>query len=851
MRASSGSGRFGAWVLGALLSARVVTAADPVPTAPAAIQQELKTFAVFGTVLHVAAHPDDENRPLLAFLSRGRHYRTGYLSINRGDGGQNEIGPEFGEKLGVIRTQELLAGRRNDGARQFFTRAIDFGYSKSLDETLQFWDHQQVLGDVVRIIRTFRPDVIVTQFTPMAQRGNHGHHNASAVLAVEAFKIAGDPKSFPEQIAEGLAPWQPKRIFQSGGNSLSITAPNVSAETGETFQAIAARSTAQHKTQFGFGAGAGRGGGRGGAANAGGSNYTAGFTLLDGPPANVDLMDGVDTTWARIPNGGAEIGRLAEELVAQFKTDSPAASVPALLALRAKLSALKSDNPVVDEKRGLLDRILQHSLGLVVETTTPSAEVVAGETMGMHSRVTLHSGVPVKFSQPPDTHFEQSGFEAPASANGSAAPAADLKSGQTVENDMKAVVSRRDRVSQPYWLREDPAAGMYRVAAADTKLIGMPENPGQFFVNYRFSVGGQDLVIRDEVRVAGETGPLGRRIAVVSPVTLAFGSGVALFAPGSKKTVEVDVTAVRPNAAGTLRLEVPAGWTVWPAAQPFKLAANGAKTKVAFTVTAPAQNATGSVHVVAEMSDGTLYRNGRIELRHEHIPPQILQPPARLRVTATDATARGKAVGYLPGAGDDTAEALTQLGYKVTTLTGSDLTVEKLRGLDAVVIGVRAFNERTDLKDNLPGLFAYAENGGTVIAQYNRPTGLNTTQLGPYPLSIAGQAPPLRVTDETAAVTFVTPDHPALNTPNKIAPRDFEGWVQERGAYFASEWDPHYIPLLAMSDPGEKQPDSSLLVAKYGKGYYVYTSLGFFRQLPAGVPGAYRLFANLISLGKE
>jgi len=384
----------------------------------------------------------------------------------------------------------------------------------------------------------------------------------------------------------------------------------------------------------------------------------------------------------------------------------------------------------------------------------------------------------------------------------------------------------------------------------DPRLIGQPENPPAFPLEQIFEVGGQTLAIPDEPLATGAAGKPARHLAVISPVSMSFGSVVALFTPGAKKTIEVEVTAARPGATGTLRLETPAGWAVTPAGQPFKLAQAGEKTKLAFTVTAPASSASGSLLAMAEMADGTRYSNQHDEIHYDHIPVQVLQPPAQLKIVAFYFAVRGKNVGYLPGAGDDTASSLRQLGYVVTTLTGADLTPEKLRGLDAVVIGVRAFNERTDLAANFPALLAWVEQGGTVVAQYNRPNGLRTQQLGPYPLSIQGQAPPLRVTDENAPVTFLLPDHPALNVPNKITAADFTGWVQERGAYFASQWDERYAAPLAMSDPGEKQPNSSLLIAKLGNGYYVYTSLAFFRQLPAGVPGAYRLFANLVSLGK-
>ncbi len=808
-------------------------AAMPASPSGAEILQELKEFRTFGTVLMVAAHPDDENRVLLAYLSKGRDYRTGYLSINRGDGGQNEIGSEFGEILGVIRTQELLAGRRIDGARQFFTRAIDFGYSKSLPESLAIWGHQEVLGDVVRVIRTFRPDVVITRFSTQPNPNQHGHHTASAVLALEAFKLAGDPKAYPEQLAEGLAPWQPTRIVQNGGASLVLNPSGSNPATGETFQAMAARTSAQHKTQ--------------GVGGNFGPPRQEGFTFLAGTPATNDIMDGVDTTWARVPFGGAEIAQLADELITNFKTDDPAASVPAILALRAKLTAFQSYDPVVAEKRGLFDRILQHSLGLTVETTTQVAELVSGEQLQYSGTATVRSSVPVSIDGMLPAEIYRPFVEGSRLLM-NLSPGRPWKSDP--RNLRQLTVQQSALISQPYWLREEAAPGMFRVA--ETKLIGQPENPPPFMVEYVFVVGDQDLVIPDEPHApATQPGESARRLAVISPVSLSFGSVVALFTPGAKKSVEVEVTAARSGATGTLHLESPAGWSISPASQPFKFSQTGEKTKLAFTVTAPAATASGSLLAVAEMADGTRYSNQHDEIHYAHIPVQILQPPARLKVAAFDFAIRGKAVGYLPGAGDDTASSLQQLGYTVTTLTGADLTVEKLRGLDAVVLGVRAFNERTDLAANLPGLLAYAEQGGTVIAQYNRPNGLRTPQLGPYPLSIAGQAPALRVTDETAPVTFLLPDHPALNTPNKITAADFAGWVQERGAYFASSWDgSHYAAPLAMSDPGETQPESSLLIAPHGKGFYVYTSLAFFRQLPAGVPGAYRLFANLVSLGK-
>lgn len=819
-----------------------LSAATPPPKAVApapgaAILQDLRSFNTVATVLHIGAHPDDENTALITYLARGRGYRTAYLSLTRGDGGQNEIGPEFDEKLGVARTQELLAARRLDGGRQFFTRAIDFGFSKSPEETLAFWDRKEVLGDVVRIIRTFRPDVIVTRFPIPPGSGGHGHHTASGILGVEAFKLAGDPAAYPEQLKQGLTVWQPKRVvwntsgFSRGGGvernvTVKVDIGGNDPVTGESFASIAGRSRGMHITQ-GFGNFGGRGGG--------GPNEQA-FTLLGGEPAHNDLMDGIDTTWSRVP-GGAEIGAMAAEVIAHFEPEDPSASVAALLTLRARLARLPAD-PVVDDKRAQLDRILQRCLGLTVETIAAQPEVVPGETLRFRSTVKVGAKIPVRWLET-RVVYPRSVIRA----------GQELPPGQPRSAEISVVVPADAPLTQPYWLRQDGSSGIARVD--DPTLIGTPENAPTFPIEYRFEVGGQTLVVADEPvqRTAGPKGERSRRVDVIPPVSLRFVSAVSIFAPGAAREVAVEVAAARAGATGTLRLQLPAGWKVTPASQPFRLGGVGETTRLAFTVTAPAQANSGRVSASAEVG-GARYSTQRVEINYPHLPFMLLQPAARARLVSLDVATRGRRVGYLPGAGDDTAEALRQLGYSVTMLSGADLTPEKLRGLDAVVIGVRAFNERKDLAAGLPALFAYVESGGTVVAQYNRPAG-SLPELGPYPLSIAGQAPQLRVTDEKSPVAFLAPQDLALTTPNRIGPADFDGWVQERGAYFPSKWDEqHYTPILALNDPGEPPLKSGVLIARHGKGYYVYTGLAFFRQLPAGVPGAYRLFANLVSLGK-
>lgn len=812
------------------------------PPTPAVIAQELRSFQEMGTVLHIGAHPDDENTQLIAYLARGRGYRAAYLSITRGDGGQNELGSDFDEKLGVARTQELLAARRLDGGQQFFTRAIDFGFSKTPEETLKFWDHDEVLADVVRVIREFRPDVIVTRFPIPPGSGGHGHHTASAILAVEAFKLAGDPKAFPDQIAQGLLPWQPKRVvwngFGQGRGSGGLKGPTVEMDIGgkdpltnESFGTIANRSRGMHKTQ-GLGGFSGR-------TNTGPNIQS--FMLLAGDPPTSDLMDGVDTTWNRVA-GGAEIIRLIGKAKSQFKADDPSGMVPTLLTIRTKLAAMPTD-PLIEAKRRELDHLLQACLGLHVETTVEHAEIVPGESLKLHYAMTVDANnVAVRRVAVRSSSLEKLNLHEPAMI--------DLVAGAMITGDFTAVLPVSTPLTQPYWLREDWKTGVFQVD--DPTLIGRPESPAAVTLEHVFEINGQTLVVTDEpVEVIQEgQGEHDRKIDVIPPVSLSFESEISLFTPGQKRQVIVEITAARAGLGGALHLETPSGWNAEPASRKFRMNAVGEKARYAFTVTSPAQPASGRFTAVAVI-DGQRYANARQEIRYDHIPMQLLQPLARTRASSFDLATRGHKIGYLPGAGDGIVECLEQMGYAVKILSSEDLTAEKMQILDAIVIGVRAFNESNDLAANFSTLMTYVENGGTVIAQYNRPNNLKTTTLAPYPLSIQGPAPDLRVTEEKSPVTFLAPNHAALNSPNKITAADFENWVQERGAYFPSSWDEeHFETILALNDSGEVPLKSGVLIAKYGKGYYVYTGLAFFRQLPAGVPGAYRLFANLIALGK-
>jgi LmbE family N-acetylglucosaminyl deacetylase len=800
--------------------------------ASASILQQMRSFGTMGSVLYIAAHPDDENTQAITYLARGRGYRTAYLSLTRGDGGQNVRGSQLGEPLGVARTQELLAARRLDGGRQYFTRAKDFGFSKDYEETLRIWDRQAVLADIVRVIRSFRPDVIVTRFSP--QPGNtHGHHTASTVLALEAFKLAGDLRAFPEQLGE-LTPWQPKRILHNVGmrgggadaaggdraGAVQIEVDGNDPVLGESFSSIAARSRAMHKTQ-GFDMGEPPGGWR----------RTELFLTLGGEPATQDILDGVDTTWNRVP-GGAEIGRLTGEAIARFNPEDPTASVPALLTIRRRVSVLPMD-PVVSDKRQQLDRIIQACIGLEVETVVDRAEAVPGEALKMRHTAVVRSRFPVRWTAVRYPSIQRA-----------VTKVLELRPNRQVRRDTTQILPATTPPSQPYWLRKEGTVGLFHVD--DPSLIGRPEDPPAFPIEYVFEVGRQTLVISGEPAAADPANAaMHRRLDVIPPVSLRFASGVQLFAPGAARPVTVELTAARARAAGTVQLQAPTGWKVTPASRPFRLGREGEQARITFTVTAPDQLATAKLEASVEIN-GARFNHQRIEVRYDHIPFQLLQPAASLKAVSLDLAIRGHHVGYLPGAGDDVAGCLEQMGYAVTQLTGADLTPEKLSPLDAVVIGIRAFNTRTDLAEHLPALLAYVEAGGNVIVQYNLSAGLSPNWLAPFHLRISRD----RITDETAPVAFLAPDHPSLTTPNRITEADFDGWVQERGLYFPDQWDERFTAILASGDPGETPLRGGLLVARHGKGHFVYTALAWFRQLPEGVPGAYRLFANLVSLGK-
>ncbi|AIZ63405.1 LmbE family protein [Hymenobacter sp. DG25B] len=805
----------------------------------------LKKLNVLGSVLYIAAHPDDENTRLIAYMANGRLLETGYFSCTRGDGGQNLIGPELREQLGVIRTQELLAARRIDGGRQFFSRANDFGFSKTAEETFTIWDKEQVLSDMVWVIRQRRPDVLITRFPPDARAG-HGHHTASAMLAIEAFDAAGDPKRFPEQL-KYVQPWQPKRLLWNTGSFfvkagedmsgyLKLDAGGYNPLLGLSYGEIAARSRSQHKSQ-GFGSAATRG------------EALEYFQLLKGEKAEKDLFEGVDMSWNRV-KGGAAVGKLLEEVIQKYDAANPAASVAGLLKVRATLRKLKvapltNEKFWVEQKENQVNELIRATLGLYLEATASSSSIVAGENVPITIEVTSRLMNSKQLPKADLISIMYSGQEFAITAVGKEDK---LPAGrQSLLKREVAFMASDTMTSQPYWLNTRGSIGMYKVEKQLER--GQPETGPSIEVTFEFLIGSQSIDYTVPVQYKSTDpveGEKYRPLAIVPPVAVNIVGHAYVFAENKPKTVPVTLKAGQADAKGTVALQVPTGWKVEPASIPFDIKNKDEERTVEFQVQpTSSQQSTGQLRAVATMN-GQAYSRGIQTIAYNHIPTQTLFPEAVAPLVKLDLKRRKQDIGYLMGAGDEVPDALRQIGYNVTLLKPEDLTTERLRRYQAVVVGIRAYNTLDRLKYQQPTLLQYVENGGNLVVQYTVSRGTVLPEIGPYPMKLSND----RVTVENAAVTFLKPQHALLNTPNKISSQDFEGWQQEQGLYYPSQWDPKYQTIISSHDPGEPAKESAILVADYGKGHYIYTGLSFFRELPAGVPGAYRLLTNMIELGK-
>lgn len=825
---------------GILFSFQCILAQVPEKSSSAAIFHSLQKLNFLGNALYIAAHPDDENTRLIAYLSNNSKARTGYLSITRGDGGQNLIGPELRELLGVLRTQELLAARGVDGGEQFFTRAVDFGYSKHPRETLQIWDEDAVLGDVVRVIREFRPDVIVNRFDHRSPGSTHGHHTASAMLSVEAFEKAGDPQAYPEQLAS-LEPWQPERVFfntswwfygspenfeKAGKEGLMAIDVGVYYPLlGLSNNEIASLASSQHLCQ-GFGR----------LTERGSEKEYLEFIKGRKPADTTDLFAGINTTWSRLA-GGKAVGEILYAVEKKFNFRDPSSHLPDLLEAHKRLSELP-ESAWKKQKTEELESLIAAVCGLYLEATSSAATAYPGETIEVTLQALNRSDQAVTLQS---VTIGSETLEEPDLL---------MTNNENITRVLSVPIPENAGFTSAYWLNEKGGLGMYRVS--DPSLIGKPETPPAFTAEYNLTFEGYPLTLKTPLvykYARPDKGEVRQPFDILPRATVRIKDPVLIFAEGEPRKVPVTVKAHTNGLQARLSLKTEAGWRTEEGTVPVEIANKGDEKTVYFTLYPPEIESESTIKPYLEINGGGISRE-LVTIAYDHIPTQQVLLPAETRVVRLNLKKAGEHVGYIAGAGDNIPESLEQIGYTVHRIDPALIGPGTLKGYDAVVVGIRAYNVVDALKFKQPYLLEYARNGGTLILQYNtvwRSNTLGVDNFSPFPLSLSRD----RVVDENSPVEILAPNHALMQFPNPIGLSDFEGWVQERGLYFPDSWDSAFTPILSMQDEGEDPRKGSLLVAPYGKGYYIYTGLSFFRELPAGVPGAYRLFANMLSIGNR
>ena len=795
------------------------------------IKLALKKLNVLGSVLYVGAHPDDENTAFLTYCSSEKLMRTAYLSLTRGDGGQNLIGEEQAELLGVIRTHELLQARRRDGAEQFFTRAIDFGYSKSPEETLKFWDREKILSDVVWVIRKFKPDIIVTRF-PTTGEGRHGQHTASAILALEAFHLAGDLGAFPEQL-EFVKPWHPKRIYWNGWTP-AFDQMGISADTlisvnlgsynplfGKSYTEISEESRSMHKSQ-GFGFEAWRG------------NYPNYFLYMDGERVEDDLFDNIKTTWERI-NGADKISALLEEAELKFDVENPPAIIPLLANAYSLINGLENNYWIEVKSREIL-QLIKACAGLWVEAIVDEKVFTPGDKLNVSAAIVNRSNLNFILEGIYLTHQSKDSLLSH-----------QLQKGEIFSLEKEIKIPENIQFSQPHWLKNKSTRNIFIVE--DQIARDLPLSSPPLMAHFRVSLEGANFVFttpvlnRERVPTKGE---VYYPVSIAPPVTINFESNLYLFPSNEKRDIRLTIKNLREKSRGKLFLNAQHGWIIEPSEIDFELLEKFDEKQFIISVKPPGK--VDKAIINAELLvDGEMYNKSFVTIDYGHFPFQIVFPQAEAKlVRLNDVQKLVNKIGYIEGSGDKIPTYLKELGFNVIILKDEDLSNGNLSNYDVIIAGIRAYNTNKRMKIYQDKLMEYVYNGGTYLVQYNT-LGTKYAEPGPYEFKISRD----RVTEEDAKVKLLNPSHPLLKFPNKITEKDFAGWIQERGLYFPDEWDENYEPILEMNDQGENPKRGSLLYTKYGDGFFIYTGLSFFRELPAGVPGAYKLFINLISAGKN
>jgi LmbE family N-acetylglucosaminyl deacetylase len=799
----------------------------------AEIYLKLKKLNVLGSVLYIAAHPDDENTRLLAYFSKDRLYRTGYLSLTRGDGGQNLIGDEQGVELGLIRTQELLSARRIDGGEQFFSRAFDFGFSKNPAETFTKWDKEKILSDVVWVIRKFQPDVIITRF-PTTGEGGHGHHTASAILANEAFTAAADPKRFPEQL-KYVQPWQATRIlwntFNFGGNNTTrddqfhFDVGGYNPVLGKSYGEIAAESRSQHKSQ-GFGVPRSRG------------EAIEYFSTTGGSTPQADLFDNIETTWSRV-KGSEAISSLVNAAIAGFDFLHPEKSVPSFVQLYKAVKQLPS-SAWRDKKLQETQELIEDASGLWIEAFTNQQYSTQGDSLLISTVVNNRLGVNAAI----DSVYLNNG-------NFSSGVHTILSKNKNFPAPAAIRVADNMPVTQPYWLKEEMESGMFTVN--NQQEIGLPDVQPSFTMNFVIAIEGELFTFSKAVKykftdpVKGE---LYEPLVVLPKAEVSFVKENYLSLNGKPAGVQVKLFSnTKEQHDYSVRLNTSANWI--NNSPVFTVKSPDGNPVYQTIDLVPAGKALNSKEAgeLSATSGNMMYDRWRRSIHYDHIPYITWFPKATTNLVQVQVNTRGKRIGYIVGAGDKVPEGLEAMGYEVTLVAEKELARTELKNFDAIITGVRAYNTDEWLNNYYSKLMKYVEEGGNLIVQYNTSNNIGPVRakIGPYPFNISRN----RITDENAAVTFLKPDHVILNYPNKITEDDFKGWIQERSIYHATDFEKNFETVLRMNDPGEAADDGSLITARYGKGFFTYTGIVFFRELPAGVPGAYRLLANLIALNQK
>lgn len=825
------------YLLICILSVSVLNAQKPKTPTSTQIYESLQKLNFLGSVLYVAAHPDDENTRLIAYMANQVKARTAYLSLTRGDGGQNLIGPEIRELLGVIRTQELLAARRVDGGEQLFSRANDFGFSKHPEETLSIWDEKQVLSDVVLAIRKFKPDVIINRFDHRTPGTTHGHHTTSAMLSYEAFDLSGDKNAFPE-LLDYASTWQPKRLFfntswwfygsqekfakADKSNMLHFDIGVYYPLKGLSNNEVASFASSQHLCQ-GFGRLAQRG------------SQEEYIELIKGDDLDGDnIFAGIDTSWNRI-NGGKAIGDILYAIENNFNFINPASHVPELIKA-FKLLQNVEDQHWKTQKSKELKAIIEMCAGLYLEASAATPLIAANNDLKINIEALKRSSIKATLRNVTIAPLGQS-----------QTPDLNLENNKKHSFSFNTIIPQNFKTTSPYWLDTKGTLGMYKVE--DKTIIGNPETKRALQAKFTVDFNGYAVVFEKDIvhrYSKPDKGELYRPLEIIPEASAKISEKVIIFDNNKQHDITVLVKAGKDNLEGHVEICHPEDWKVYPKNQKVSIKHKGEEQSLVFTIIPPTTQSEGTIGPIVHIGDKN-YSKEMVEIKYEHIPYQTVLLPSESKVVKLDIKKRGENIAYIQGAGDVVPESLEQIGYSVRVIKTEEISSELLSNFDAVVVGIRAYNtlEELDFKQQI--LFDFVSEGGNMIVQYNTAHRLKTQQLAPYNIKLSRD----RVTDENAEVRFLNPEHPVLNFPNKITKTDFEGWTQERGLYFPSQWGKEFTPILSMNDKNESPKDGSLLVAKHGKGYYIYTGLSFFREFPAGVSGAYRLFANMLSLGKE